>query len=245
MLSIVIPTLNEEKCLPFLLESIKKQNFKDYEVIVADAGSKDKTAEIARQYGCKVVKGGVAARGRNEGAKISLGDTLLFIDSDMTMPEGFLQDALEKFNKRNLGVAGFPCLFKGKKIDAFASKVYNAWMDLTQKFLPHSFGVVMARKDVHNTVKGFDETIKAVDDVDYVSRASKISKFGFLKTTPLPTSSRRIEKDGRFTTYSKYILIELHLIFLGPIKTDVLKYKFGHYDNKDAGNTQGGSDKRI
>ena len=91
-------------------------------------------------------------------------------------------------------------------------------MDLTQKFLPHSFGVVMARKDVHNTVKGFDETIKAVDDVDYVSRASKISKFGFLKTTPLPTSSRRIEKDGRFTTYSKYILIELHLIFLGPLR---------------------------
>ena len=38
-LSIVIPTLNEEKDLPKLLESIKKQNFKNYEVIIADNNS--------------------------------------------------------------------------------------------------------------------------------------------------------------------------------------------------------------
>ena len=232
MLSIIIPTLNEEKCLPLLLESIKKQNFKDHEIIVADAGSKDKTVEIAKQYGCKIVKGGVAPKGRNEGAKIALGDIFLFIDSDMIMPEGFLEDALDKFNKRNLGVAGFPCRFMGKKIDIFASNFYSSWMNLTQKFLPHSFGVVMAKKDVHNSVNGFDEKIKAVDDVDYVIRAHKISKFGFLKTAPLLTSIRRVEKDGRFATYSKYVLIELHTIFLGPVKSDIFKYEFGHYDKK-------------
>ena len=46
-LSIVIPTLNEEEFLPTLLSCLKHQTFKDFEVIVADAGSKDNTVEIA------------------------------------------------------------------------------------------------------------------------------------------------------------------------------------------------------
>ena len=54
-ISIVIPSLNEEKFLPILLESITKQTFKDFEVIIADAGSKDNTVEIAKKFGAKVV----------------------------------------------------------------------------------------------------------------------------------------------------------------------------------------------
>ena len=46
MLSIIIPTLNEEKYLPKLLESIKKQDFTRYEIIVADADSIDKTKHV-------------------------------------------------------------------------------------------------------------------------------------------------------------------------------------------------------
>jgi len=82
MLSIIIPTLNEEKYLPFLLSSIKEQNFKDYEIILSDAGSEDRTIEIAKSYGCRVVKGGLPAKGRNQGARAAAGDLLLFLDSD-------------------------------------------------------------------------------------------------------------------------------------------------------------------
>jgi len=66
--SIIIPALNEEKTLPVLLDSIKAQDFSDYEVIVADANSKDRTREIAAEYGCRVVDGGLPAVGRNAGA---------------------------------------------------------------------------------------------------------------------------------------------------------------------------------
>ncbi|PIV12587.1 MAG: teichoic acid biosynthesis protein, partial [Candidatus Nealsonbacteria bacterium CG03_land_8_20_14_0_80_36_12] len=97
MLSIIIPTLNEEKYLPSLLEEIKKQNFSDYEIIVADGGSEDKTVKIARNYGCKIVKGGLPAKGRNEGAKIAEGDILLFMDADnIFLPENFLKNLLEE-----------------------------------------------------------------------------------------------------------------------------------------------------
>ena len=56
-LSIIIPTYNEEEYLPKLLYSINEQNFKDYEIIVADAGSVDKTKEIAESHNCKVIPG--------------------------------------------------------------------------------------------------------------------------------------------------------------------------------------------
>ena len=78
--SLIIPCLNEEKYLPLLLDSIKKQNFKDYEIIIADAGSKDKTLEIAKKYDCRIIPGGLPAKGRNEGAKIAKGELLFFCD---------------------------------------------------------------------------------------------------------------------------------------------------------------------
>ena len=70
MISIIIPTLNEEAYLPKLLRSIHGQHFKDMEVIVADAGSKDKTVQIAKAHGCKITPGGLPGKGRNEGARL-------------------------------------------------------------------------------------------------------------------------------------------------------------------------------
>ena len=60
MLSIIIPTLNEGEYLPFLLDSIKRQTFQGYEVIVADANSGDKTRQIAKERECLLVQGGPA-----------------------------------------------------------------------------------------------------------------------------------------------------------------------------------------
>ncbi len=74
-LSIVVPAYNEEKYLPKLLSCIKKQTYKDCEIIVADANSRDRTKETAKKYGCKIVKsGGLPAIGRNNGAKAAKGD---------------------------------------------------------------------------------------------------------------------------------------------------------------------------
>ena len=87
ILSIIIPTYNEEEYLPVLLESIKKQSFKDYEIIVADANSTDRTREIAESYGCIVVDGGLPAAGRNNGAKVATGEYLLFLDSDLELTD--------------------------------------------------------------------------------------------------------------------------------------------------------------
>jgi glycosyltransferase involved in cell wall biosynthesis len=227
MLSIIIPTLNEEKYLPILLNQIKKQNFSDLEIIVADAGSKDKTVEIAKSFDCKITKGGLPAKGRNEGAKIAKGDIFLFMDADnVYLPSNFLKELLEEFNRRNLSVASFPIYPKGNFFDKIVYGIYNWWVKITQRFLAHATNSVLVKKEIFEKIGGFDEEIKIGEDHDFARRATKCGKFGFIKTKPVLTSTRRFERDGRFKTYLKYFLAGIHMLFLGPVKSDILKYRY-------------------
>jgi len=148
MLSIIIPALNEEKYLPLLLKEIKKQNFAgDLEIIVADASSEDKTVEIAKNYGCKIVQGGLPARGRNEGAKIAQGDIFLFMDADnIYLPENFLKNLLKEFEKRKLDIASFPIYPNGNGFDKFAYKIYNSFVWSIQRFSAYATNSVLVRK---------------------------------------------------------------------------------------------------
>lgn len=234
MLSIIIPTLNEGKYLPTLLDSIKNQSFKDYEIIVSDAGSKDNTVDVAQKYGCKVVKGGLLPAGRNRGAEAAKGDIFMFLDADVFLPSHFLKDAIEQFKKNSLGIAGFSIQpLDGKAIDKFCFNFLNVFSVLTQKILPYSTSVILSRKDVHQKIGGFDEKIVFIEDYPYAKAASKVSKYKFFFKQPFYTSVRRLEKDGRFNVYSKYFLAQLHMLFLGPVKSDLFKYEFGNYEEKD------------
>jgi len=58
-----------------------------------------------------------------------------------------------------------------------------------------------------------------------VKVAKKFGKYGFIKTKPVLTSSRRLEKDGRLKTYLKYLLAGIYMALFGPIKKDIFKYK--------------------
>lgn len=237
MLSLIIPTLNEEKYLPKLLDSIKSQDFGapygSYEIIVADAGSSDNTVEIAKKYGCKIVKGGLLPVGRNRGAEAAKGDIFLFLDSDVVLPPHFLKNSVEQFKSRNLGIAGFPLIPLSEKwVDKFFHNVFNIWAKLTQKVSPHAASTIMSAKKTHNIIGGFDEEVIFIEDYPYSRAAARVSKYGFIKE-PVFVSIRRYEKDGRLKTYIKYALGELHTVFLGPIKSNIFNYKFGHYDSEE------------
>lgn len=236
MLSIIIPSLNEEKYLPLLLESIKKQGFFDCEIILADAGSKDKTVEIAEKYGCTVIPGGLPALGRNEGAKIAKGDTLFFVDSDVVLPENFFKKALEEFNKRNLDIASFCIVFLPEsKFSTFMMNIfYNQPIILLESALPHAATGIFMKKGLFDKSGGFDEDVKLAEDHYLARRVVKLfkAKFGIIKSTEIFVSDRRFKTDGWISTGIKFFLCELHMIFIGPVKSDIFKYKFGHYQEK-------------
>ncbi len=231
MLSIIIPTLNEEEYLPRLLKSIKKQGFLDQEIIVADAGSKDSTVQIAKTYGCQVVSGGLPAKGRNNGAMAARGEILFFLDADTILSEGFLKKSMEEFGRRRLDIASF-CLYLvphntmgNLVLDAF----YNGMIIFWEKILPHSAVGILVKKKLFEKLVGYDETITLAEDHDLARRAVKYGKFGIIRSTNILMSDRRFKKDGWWTTGVKYFLCEMHMIFIGPVRSNIFKYKFNHY----------------
>ncbi len=233
LLSIIIPALNEEEYLPILLSQIKKQKFSDYEIIVADADSKDKTVQIAQSFGCKITKGGLPAKGRNEGAKVARGKIFLFMDADnIFLPENFLENLLNEFRKRDLDVASFPIFPKGNLLDKIFYSFYNWFVKTFQRFSVWATNSVLVKREIFEKIGGFDEEIKIAEDHDFARRAAKVGKFGFIKTEPVLTSGRRFEKDGRLKTYLKYLLAGIYIIFFGPIKKDIFKYRFDELKKK-------------
>ncbi len=234
MLSIIVPTLNEEKYLPLLLASIKDQDFKDYEIILADAGSKDKTLEIAGRYDCRIIPGGLPSKGRNEGAKVARGDLLLFLDADSILPPDFFGKTLKEFEEKKLDFASFGLLpIEGAKIHKLAFNMfYNWYIYAVEKILPHAAMGILARRDLFLKLNGYDETIKLAEDHDLGRRAQKIANYGIIKSVKINVSDRRFRKDGWIKTTIKYILCELHMIFIGPVRSDIFNYEFGHYKDK-------------
>ena len=97
-LSIIIPALNEEKFLPHLLDSLVSQTGKNFEVIVVDGSSKDKTVEMVKSYAKKlpslqviVSKKASLPFQRNMGAKAATGEWLIFVDADSILLPYFVE----------------------------------------------------------------------------------------------------------------------------------------------------------
>ncbi|MDD5438530.1 MAG: glycosyltransferase [Patescibacteria group bacterium] len=221
-LSIVIPAKNEEANLPRLLTSVKEQTFKDYEIIVADAESKDKTTEVAESFGAKVVPGGLPGPGRNRGAAAASGHVILFLDSDVVLVSPkFLEDNLTEMKKKGACVATAKVKpLTRNPIDRALHEVYNAYAIATERMMPHAPGFcIFVKKHIHEEIGGFDEAVVFAEDHDYVQRAEKAGyRFRILRSHPIAVSVRRLEKDGRLAIAIKYTLAELRMMGGGSFK---------------------------
>ena len=97
LVSIIIPTKNSAEFLEECLESIKKQSYKDIEIIVVDNFSTDTTVEIAKKYTDKVFsQGPERSTQRNFGVRQAKGKFVLIIDSDMKLSENVIKSCVEK-----------------------------------------------------------------------------------------------------------------------------------------------------
>ncbi|MBI5680557.1 MAG: glycosyltransferase [Methanobacterium sp.] len=234
-LSIIIPTYNEESYLPELLQSIKDQKYSDYEIIVADAGSTDKTREIAESFGSMVLDGGHPAVGRNSGAKMAKGEYLLFLDADVILTEDYLETALNEFAENDLGIGITQLIpISDSKKDKLLHDFANLFMRSVESIKPHGAGCygILTTKKLHEKVNGFDESFDFGEDSDYIERMGKISSFKVLREPRLLISTRRLEKEGIKSLaliYAKSTLYD----FLGKkITAGELNYTFGHDDDK-------------
>ena len=106
---------------------------------------------------------------------------------------------------------------------------YNDPSLILEKILPHAAVGIIVKKELFEKLKGYDETIKLAEDHDLARRAVKYGKFGIIRSVALPTSTRRCRKDGWILTGWKFFWCEVHMIFIGPVRSDIFNYKFNHY----------------
>lgn len=234
-ISVVIPTLNEEKDLPVLLESLSKQTFRNFEIIVGDAGSKDQTRPICGKYGARVVEGGMPGVGRNRGAAVATGEYLFFFDADVILPADFLEKALKEMEEGFYDLA--TCAFHPLS-DLRLDKILFAFANLTVRMNantnPRAAGFcIFITKRLFDRVGGFDESLRLAEDHDLVERAAKYRPLHVLKTTSLQVSVRRLAKEGRFSLIQKYFQVEMHLLTKGKVKEDIIEYEFGNFKDEN------------
>ncbi|MBE6512888.1 MAG: glycosyltransferase [Methanobrevibacter olleyae] len=230
-ISIIIPTYNEEEYLPKLLESIKSQDFTDYEVIVADAQSDDNTREIAKGYGCVVVEGGLPGPGRNRGAEVAQGEILLFLDSDLELTDNYLSNVIEEFESANLGIAITQMTpLSEKKRDKYLHDLANWFMIAAENIKPHGAGCygIISKRDLHEEVGGFDENLSFGEDTDYIERVAEISEFKVLRNARIGVSTRRLEEEGLYTLLKQYGKSTVNDFRGRRTSAEDLGYEFGH-----------------
>lgn len=216
--SVIITTKNEEKLLESCLISIKNQTFKNFEIIVTDSNSRDRTVKIARKYADKVIvrKTNVSA-GRNLGAANAKGDLLVFVDGDTIL----LPDTLEKTVKmfRDKKVVGATC-----PVLPLTSETKYVWMYMFyNRFVKSSIKVrrpqvtglyCVYKKDAFQKIGGFDENVGVLEDFHLSWRISKLGKIKFVDSTFVLTSHRRLKKMG-IRVPERYVRAWLRMIRTG------------------------------
>lgn len=230
-LSVIIPALNEAATLPGLLDALNSQTRPPDEIVVADAGSRDSTPDLARARGARVVPGGRPGPGRNAGAGAATGELLLFLDADVLPRPNFVAGLLREFADAGYAVA--TCLIdplSDSLSDRILAEATNLYLQMVQHFSPHAPGFcIVARREVHRAIGGFDETVKLAEDHDYVQRAAEHGEFGVITGVRIPVSMRRLEKEGLTKLALKYLWCEMHALAGKPIHSTPFDYEFGNH----------------
>lgn len=154
-ISVIVPTYNEEEVILDCLESLTKQTFKDFEIIVVDDGSTDSTLEKLK--GVKVFHQNHLGAGaaRNLGAKHAKGEILVFVDADMTFDRNFLKMLIKP-------------ILQGRTKGTFSKDEYvSNWNNIWSKCYNKNEGWVDKRrhpKNYPNTQKVFRAILKSEFD---------------------------------------------------------------------------------
>jgi len=240
--SIVIPTLNEEKFLPKLLESLRAQNFKKFEIVVVDALSKDKTVkaaenwqEIFKKRGQNLIIVNAKKRNvsfqRNLGARQAQGDYLVFFDADVIVEAKFLKKVFGHIKKEESLLMTTWLVSDSEEItDELLILLTNYGLELaryTKKpFLP-GFNIIVERNSFW-AIGGFNEKIKHAEDIYFAQKARRKGiMIRFLKEPILTMSLRRFRSEGRVKVLKKYAQSLTHILFKGPITNDIFDYPMG------------------
>lgn len=197
MISVIIPALNEEQSIRETLAAVLTEA-PDAEVVVADGGSTDHTAEIAEGCGALVVR---SPRGRgiqmNAGASVSKGDVLVFLHADTVLEAGWSADVLRLLQDPGIAAGAFRL-----RIDAAGTgyRLIEKWVGLRSRVfsLPYGDQGLFMRRETFQKLSGFRE-IPLMEDVDMVERLREHGRVVVLPRRAV-TQARRWRSRGILRT---------------------------------------------
>ncbi len=214
--SIVVPTLNEEKRIADCLRAIRAQRFEgNFEIIVSDGASEDKTVEIAKRYADKVVieKVRSIAAERQRGALEARGKIIAFTDADSLADKNWLQEIYNCFRDKRVAGAYGPVFFHdGSGIEKIIVRItlplYLRIMALLGMHSPIGSNLAI-RKIVFEKSGGFNMALRTSEDLDLGKKIKKTGKFVYANKAIVRVSCRRVKKWG----YLKYVLFHVSNAF--------------------------------
>jgi glycosyltransferase involved in cell wall biosynthesis len=228
MISIIIPTYNEEKIVGETLTKLRRKLTLPHEIIVSDDNSTDKTVEIAREFADKVVTFSKlprlsAGEVRNRGVAVATGEFLVFIDcgSFIEDPDAFFTEALLNFRKKKIvGVSAKVEVLPeiASTLDDVISGVLNNgyWFLNNVIHIGSAWGkFMMVRREAFDAISGFRPDLAAGEDIDFFYRLSKIGRTHFDRDLIVLHPNRRAHQIGWMNLLLIWTRNTLYLIFLG------------------------------
>jgi len=249
-LSIIIPCLNEEHFLPKLLSDLNNQSPADFEVIIVDGNSEDKTVQVARKFKAKyplqIIHTDIrnVSYQRNLGAKKSHGKVLAFFDADTRIPKKYLYHVSQAFKKKHphflTTYIEVTSIRPSEKLFAVLS---NLIFEIGKAFkAPCSYGAMQAiKKGAFFDVGGYDPKTKFSEDTQLFLKLNKYHyQYLLLKKPCYNYSLRRLRKEGVIKQLTDYIQINLNILLKGYHVPPKVAYQMGGktYDSNHIENTR-------
>lgn len=204
--SIIIPTLNEEKLLPDLLKSLHNSRSRfglDYEIIISDGGSIDRTLEFAKQYADEIIypqNGDIQtiSSGRANGSSAAKGETLIFFNADTRIIniEQLLEIIEQRFDEKEY-VAMTTTIKVYPELESKKDKIVFTFLNFYFRFI-NIIGIGMARgecqiikKNIYEKSGGYRKELSAGEDFELFTRIRRYGKILFVKDYIVYESPRR------------------------------------------------------
>jgi glycosyltransferase involved in cell wall biosynthesis len=211
MISFVLPAHDEEAQLPRALEAIHnaaRALGKDYEIIVADDASTDRTADLAREGGARVVsiQARQIAAARNAGAAVARGDVLFFIDADTQVTTEAVSQALAALDRGAVGGGG-PVRFDGP-VPRYATVALAITLALFRLMRYTGGCFLFCARAAFERAKGWDQTLYAGEEIRMAQALKREGPFVIVRA-PVITSGRKLRSHGPWELLAMFVRLAL------------------------------------
>lgn len=232
IISVIIPAYNAEKTIFETIESVLQQTFSDFEIIVIDDGSTDRTLETVNFFQdhrikCFSFQNGGLPVARNRGINLAKGEFLAFLDADDLWTSRKLEKQLNalkenpdsalayswvhfKFDQDDHSYSDCSCSFHG-----------NVYADLLVRNFLHNGSNPLVRKHVINEVGKFDQSLRSCEDWDFYIRVAAKYNFELVRDVQIIYRQSSESMSSKIDTMEEYLLIVINKLF----KTAPLEYQ--------------------